>query len=221
MFQTLRLHFSKTGYSKYLSHLDLVRCFTRAVKRSGLNAWYTEGYNRHLYLMFALPLALGIESTAEAVDIRLQENASSVGEILHALNCLLPKGIEVLNLSTPLYSHKEITSARYILHVKGSSGYLYSFKNCIDDLFAQPQIPIEKKMGGKTRVLNIKDQIHSWAFLNANRGVLIDLIVDAGNERNLNPMVVYNLAADRVKGKSDGYSLIRTGIIVRNGDNFE
>ena len=67
----VRLHFSKTFEAKYISHLDLARCFSRALKKSGLDLWYTEGFNTRLYLTFALPLSLGLESLCETVDIRL------------------------------------------------------------------------------------------------------------------------------------------------------
>ena len=31
----VRLFFTKTGFAKYISHLDLMRCMSRAVKRAG------------------------------------------------------------------------------------------------------------------------------------------------------------------------------------------
>ncbi|MBQ9964192.1 MAG: DUF2344 domain-containing protein, partial [Clostridia bacterium] len=57
----MRITFSKTGSARYISHLDLNRTMTRAVRRAGLPIWYTEGFNRHPYLTFAAPLSLGYE----------------------------------------------------------------------------------------------------------------------------------------------------------------
>ena len=68
-----RIVFEKRGRVKYISHLDLNRCMLRAVRRSGLPAWYTEGFHPHMYLMFPLALSLGAESTCEVMDIRLTE----------------------------------------------------------------------------------------------------------------------------------------------------
>ena len=65
----VRLFYSKTGSAKYISHLDTMRAFQRAFRRCrDLDFWYTEGFNPHLYLTFALPLSLGYESGAETVD---------------------------------------------------------------------------------------------------------------------------------------------------------
>ena len=67
--QNVRVFFEKTGMTKYISHLDLMRCMTRAIKRAAIPAWYTEGFNPHLFITFALPLTLGVESLCESMDI--------------------------------------------------------------------------------------------------------------------------------------------------------
>ena len=71
--KNVRILFSKTGRAKYVSHLDLVRAMTRAVRRANIPLWYTEGFNRHPYLTFASPLSLGYEGLRESVDIRMEE----------------------------------------------------------------------------------------------------------------------------------------------------
>lgn len=37
----VRLRFSKTGRLKYISHLDINRAMSRALKRAGIPLWYT------------------------------------------------------------------------------------------------------------------------------------------------------------------------------------
>ena len=46
----VRLRFSKTGRLKYISHLDINRAMSRALKRAGIPLWYTEGFNPHPYM---------------------------------------------------------------------------------------------------------------------------------------------------------------------------
>lgn len=50
--QKVRLFFTKLDRAKYISHLDMNRCMSRALKRSGLPVWYTGGFNPHMYLTF-------------------------------------------------------------------------------------------------------------------------------------------------------------------------
>ena len=71
--QKVRLFFTKLDRAKYISHLDMNRCMSRALKRSGLPVWYTGGFNPHMYLTFPLPLSLGCESVYECVDLKMTQ----------------------------------------------------------------------------------------------------------------------------------------------------
>ena len=70
---TLRVKFSKTGMLRYISHLDLLRTMQTAMMRARIPVWYTEGFNPHQKLVFALPLSLGTESVCELIDIKVTE----------------------------------------------------------------------------------------------------------------------------------------------------
>ncbi|WP_369677352.1 TIGR03936 family radical SAM-associated protein, partial [Ruminococcus sp. CAG:330] len=45
---SVRVRFAKLGRAKYISHLDLIRCFQRAVCRAGLPAAYSAGFHPHM-----------------------------------------------------------------------------------------------------------------------------------------------------------------------------
>ena len=60
--KNVRVFFEKHGPCKYISHLDTNRVMLRAIGKSRLDIWYTEGFNRHAYITFALPLSLGFAS---------------------------------------------------------------------------------------------------------------------------------------------------------------
>ena len=98
-----RIAFEKRGRVRYISHLDLNRCMLRAVRRSGLPAWYTEGFHPHMYLMFPLALSLGTESICEVMDIRLTEEVPAE-EISDRLNAALPEGLRVFRVGEPTYT---------------------------------------------------------------------------------------------------------------------
>ena len=49
-FIDVRLFYTKTGSAKYISHLDVMRAFQRALKRSKIDFWYTEGYGHLAYI---------------------------------------------------------------------------------------------------------------------------------------------------------------------------
>ena len=108
----MRVFYTKTGTAKYISHLDINRCFQRAMKRAGIPLWYTEGFNPHAYLTFPLPLALGYESLCECVDFRLVE-AMEPEEIVRRLNQVMPMGLSVQKAAEPVYPAREIAQAAY------------------------------------------------------------------------------------------------------------
>ena len=87
---TVRVFYRKLGRIKYISHLDMVRCISRALKRSGLPVWHTLGFHPHVYLTFAL--ALGYESTCESMDFRLTGELP-MEEVVERLNAVLPEGV--------------------------------------------------------------------------------------------------------------------------------
>lgn len=109
----VRLFYSKTGSAKYISHLDTMRAFQRAFRRCrDLDFWYTEGFNPHLYLTFALPLSLGYESGAETVDFRLASHVP-YREVVEKLNAVLPAGFKAYKAAKPIMNAKVIRFADY------------------------------------------------------------------------------------------------------------
>ena len=52
------LKFSKDGYAKYTSHLDLLRFFKRAFRKSGIALSYSQGFNPHPKTVFSVPLSV-------------------------------------------------------------------------------------------------------------------------------------------------------------------
>ncbi|MBC7088385.1 MAG: DUF2344 domain-containing protein [Tissierellales bacterium] len=91
----IRAKYTKLGYLKYLSHLDLIRLFNRSLTRTNLPVKFSEGYNPHPKLSLGNPLPLGIESMCEYFDIELTENISP-NDFMITLNKVLPKDIKII-----------------------------------------------------------------------------------------------------------------------------
>lgn len=92
---SLIVKYTKTGNLKYISHLDVLRFIQRAVKRAGINARYSEGFNPHMKTSFGFPLSLGTESIGEYFDIELNEDIST-DDFLNRMNTALPEEMQVL-----------------------------------------------------------------------------------------------------------------------------
>ncbi len=69
--QRLRLRLGRGEEVKFISHLDMVRFWERAFRRAGIPLAYSQGFTPHPRLSVAAPLAVGVTSEAELMDIWL------------------------------------------------------------------------------------------------------------------------------------------------------
>jgi len=93
-----RLRYSKKADMRFLGHQDVIRVFHRALRREGLRPDYSKGFHPHPRMRFSPPLALGIESTAEYVDLDLVLDELSASEVMSRLAKVLPEGITPLEI---------------------------------------------------------------------------------------------------------------------------
>lgn len=90
--------FTKLGMMKYISHLDLMRLLTRAMRRAMLPLKLSEGFSPHPKLSLKRALKLGLESEHEEGSIILTL-PTSPDEFKSKLQMQLPEGIKIKNVS--------------------------------------------------------------------------------------------------------------------------
>lgn len=186
--KNVRVFFTKKGDARYLSHLDVMRCFTRALNRSGLEVWYTQGFNTHAYLTFACPLSLGFESEREALDFRLEKDEDFGRDIPALINAGLPDGIRVFEATEPVMKHTDVLYAlwRIVLPCEDPE----AVKGELDRFFSRESIPVMKKTkrGEKEEDALAYVKKVSWAA-EKDRCVLDALLVQS-TEKALNPRLL-------------------------------
>ncbi len=92
--QRLRVTFAKGPRLKYISHLDLVLAWERALRRAGVPLAYSQGFHPQARLQLASGLPLGYTGTAEMVDVILDEPLSPADFIAN-VRPVLPAGLAV------------------------------------------------------------------------------------------------------------------------------
>jgi radical SAM-linked protein len=90
--QRLRLKFGRGEELKFLSHLDLMRLWERALRRAGLPLAYSEGFTPHPQIALAVPLLVGVTSDAELMDVSLSRWVSPQ-TFMAQIEKQLPRGI--------------------------------------------------------------------------------------------------------------------------------
>lgn len=91
----VRIRFSKTGAMRFLSHLELLNLFIRAVGRARIPIRFSQGFHPHPKFSFATALSVGIESWAEYLDMEIAAGYGSE-RVKDRLNTVLPVGMEIM-----------------------------------------------------------------------------------------------------------------------------
>ena len=81
---------------RFISHLDLMRLFHRALRRADLPAVITKGFSPHIKMSVLKALKLGVESSSEEAVFHMSEKLSP-GDFIKAINAKLPGGIKVVS----------------------------------------------------------------------------------------------------------------------------
>lgn len=140
-----RALFEKTGNAIYISHLDLMRVFQRAFKRAGLPLTHTKGFNPRPSVSIALPLSLGVESRCELLDFELEGEKVSNEDILFRLNQYLVSGVKVLEVYEEMSKIKNLAYLQCRMTLEYDSPLPEDAASQIQNLFAQPEVIVEKK----------------------------------------------------------------------------
>ncbi|MEG2584031.1 MAG: TIGR03936 family radical SAM-associated protein [Oscillospiraceae bacterium] len=193
-----RVQFSKTGMGKYISHLDLLRTFTRAIMRAELPVLYSQGFNPHQKITFSLPLPIGVTSECECVDIDFDDTVQNA-EIMKKLNENLPMDMKVLGISDPVYKANDIVSAQYLIEILSEKPLT---DEIIRNFFGASEIVITKKSKKKGEVsLNLLDFVKAWEVTkrdeNSEKNIIVlKIVLTAGNTQNVKPELLVKALED-------------------------
>ena len=186
----VRMSFEKTGMAKFISHLDTVRLITRSMKRANVPIWFTEGFNPHAFLTFAMPLSLGFESLCETVDFRLMEEVD-LEELATRLNNALPVDVTVKEVYVYETSPNDIRWAEYKIIFNNPDNKLLE---TAENILSSNEIIVEKKAKqGRKKVakeVNIKEHIKSFELTEENGKLILHTVLSSGTSININPMLL-------------------------------
>ena len=216
----VRVWFKKMGMSRYVSHLDLMRAMTRSVRRAGVPLWYTEGYNPHPYLTFALPLSLGMESLYESMDMRI-EGESTNEDIFNLMKGAMPPGIEIVSVDDPVDDPKTIAYGEFDLLFDCEDAN--KLKSLIEEMLSKDEIIVQKlgKQGRKKvlKDINLMEHLKETKLTSTNNRVKLTVVFPAGSTTNINP----SLLSDEIvkqSGEDIASFVVRKRLMKADMQNF-
>ncbi len=188
--KNVRVWFKKDDECRFISHLDLNRCMLRALHKSKIPIWHTEGFNVHPYATFPLPLSLGFRGEKECMDIRLVEDFDFV-DIKNKLNACLPEGLRVYDVTEPVMKAKEIAFASFSIRITSDDISPDKLLEICSELLDKEQILVEKKTKKKgVKEIDIKPYISSVKLERNIGGAILSVTLPAGSVTNINPTLI-------------------------------
>lgn len=217
----VRLRFSKTGRLKYISHLDINRAMSRALKRAQIPLWYTEGFNPHPYMSFSLPLSLGVESLCESVDLRIIGDITN-NEIKNRLNNVLPQDIKIVDVYDDFRDNSEIVYSDYVYKFEFKDNET-AFEKIKNVLSSDEIIALKKGKQGRKRVMketNIKSFIDKYSISIRNDVIVLNIRLLAGPKKNLNPSLLFDTIIRLIDMDFEWKSIARISLLDKDYKEF-
>ncbi len=216
----VRVWFTKKDECKFISHLDLNRVMLRALHKSRIPIWHTEGFNVHPYATFPLPLSLGFEGERECMDVRLIEEYS-FKEIKDKLNESLPSGIRIFDVTEPEMKAKEITFSVFKIKLTSESVNADELYKDINELFAKDEVLVEKKTKKKGfKEINLKPYLNNHKIERNIGGAILNITLPAGSVTNINPLLIQK-ALERYYNINVYFDVVKTDMLDKNLKSFK
>jgi len=102
-----RINYAKHGMARFLSHLEITRVFSRALRRARLPLKFSGGFHPMPKITFHSALPVGLESEEEWCDVLLLSEVTPAN-ILERCTPLFPEGITVLGVTAIELKNKTI-----------------------------------------------------------------------------------------------------------------
>lgn len=206
-----RMKFNKTGSMKFIGHLDIMRYFQKAIRRSNIDVSYSQGYSPHQLISFASPLGVGLTSDGEYMDIQLESTLSSE-EMIQKINETMTEELQVTSFRILPEESKTsmslLAAADYLVSIKDGYNTVPDFQKRFTEFVNQSQILILKKTKKSEKEIDLKPFIYACAFSKEdfeeqikhclgssvaetyNNGIKVYLQLTCGSVNNIKPELV-------------------------------
>ena len=224
----IRTKFRRSDEVKFISHLDLMKVFERAIRRARLPIAYSQGFNPHPGMVFGLPLSVGVTSDAEYGDFEITDDELSINEFSERLNAQLPKGLEILSAKARQSKQNimaTIAASEYVVVVGTKSECTQKdIKASIHRYLEQEEIIVKKRTKTGVKDTNIRDMIFDLNFelqpCDTLSIIKFTMLVSAGSKANLKPDLLIESLFGFLKLDFEIDRIHRTKLFVKEQDQL-
>jgi len=142
--QRIRITFSKGEEIRYISHLDMMRLWKRALRRANVPLTYSKGFNPQPKISIAAPLAVGFTGEEEVMDILL-ERPVSLTSFARGVKKQIPPGITLKEVREVYMAVPSLQSQVRFAECTVSPLDDEEVQSRIEELLAAEAIPRERR----------------------------------------------------------------------------
>jgi radical SAM-linked protein len=185
--EKIRFRFEKAGDLRLLSHLDLMRCCERMLRRARLPFKSTQGFHPTPRLVFALSLPLGVAGRNDVAELELTEPLDAE-DVRARLNEQAPNGLRFIAART-IESKACAMPRRVVYRLRLPDDRANVVRFAIGELLAGERVWVDR-LRPRPRRLNIKPYIRGLEVVSASEDraaesfLLLDLwVTQSGTAR--------------------------------------
>ncbi len=183
------IKYERDGAARFISHLDMQRAFSRALRRSELPVKFSEGFNPHIVMSFAFPLSVGIGTVGDYLEVRFVEELSD-DAIADRLNAVLPLDIRIVSAG------KMEDTAPKLMSISHSAAYEIVFdrdiKDAADKFMETESFVVRDRKG---RQIDIRPRVYGLKA----EGCVLEARLANSSSVSLNPAVFAGVFGEDAK----------------------
>lgn len=187
--QRMRVTFGRGAQLRFITHLDLMRFWERALRRAEVDVAYSEGFSPHPQISLAAPLPVGVTSRGEIMDIFLASQTSA-DSLRQALAPQLPPGLcinSVTDVPLNLPSiQSQLRAAEYEVALPDDFDAA-ALQRRIAELLALDELPWTQQREKETKTYDLRPLIFALALRSPCKTHLLTMRLRADNEATGRP----------------------------------
>jgi radical SAM-linked protein len=177
----LRVSYERGRQLQYVSHLDMMRFWERALRRAHVPVSYSEGFTPHAQIALGAPLSVGMTSRGELMDIFLAEEWTPE-QLERAVALQLPPGISVTSVvEVPVGApslQSQVRAAEYAFHLRDGAD-LGDVAARIAALLARESVPWEHRREQETKRYDLRPLVLELRLEQCGGGAVIVAVLRA------------------------------------------
>lgn len=191
----LRIKFSKKGPLRFIAHLDIMRYFQKAIRRSDIDIAYSTGFSPHQIMSFAAPLGVGVESEGEYFDIEVN-SVTTAEDMITRLNAEMAEGMIITGMRILPDNAKNamasVKAASYRLNWKDGYSSEYNLSEAVAEFLSREEVLYTKQTAKSVIERNLKEAVYELKAMDERT---VYMLVDASSAGNVKPGAVIECLA--------------------------